>query len=235
MEPLEGKHIGLIPDGNRRWANEKGKKPWEGHIKGSNTLDDFIDWAIVKSKAKTLSIYSLSTDNISKRPVKEINNLIELYTNRFKELAETERVKKHSIKIRFPGNLNDLPEKLRSALQYAKEKTKDNDKHTINFLLPYGGRYEITEAMKSIAQEIKNKTMDLKDITQEQIENKLMVSGQYPDLVIRTAEKRLSNFLLWQTAYSEVFFVDKYWPDFSKEDFNHIKEEFMERKRTYGE
>lgn len=222
--PLKGKYIALIPDGNRRWAKENGKKPWEGHKKGAETLDKFIDWAIIKNKVKSLSVYSLSTQNLKERPAEEVKNLVELYIKKFQSLAEDERVK-DSIKIKFSGNLPSLPPKLKKVLDSVQKKTKDNSEHTINFLLPYGGRYEMTRTMRNIAEKVKDKAIDVKDITRDKIRENLLVREDQ-DLVIRTAEKRMSNFLIWQTAYSEIFFVDKNWPDFTEKDFNKIKKSF---------
>lgn len=233
MNPLEGKHIGLIPDGNRRWAKENNKDPEKGHKKGSEVLDNFIDWAIIQNKAEELTVYSLSTQNLIKRSQKEIEYLVDLYKKKFKELAEDERVK-GSIKVNFLGDLSNLPQTLKKTLKNVQEKTKDNKDHVINFLLPYGGREEITRAVKKIVTDMKDKAINAKDITEEKIQENLRINNDV-DLTIRTTEKRLSNFLPWQTTYSELFFVDKYWPELTEEDFEEIKKEFTARKRTYGE
>ncbi len=233
MNPIKGKHIGLIPDGNRRWAKENNKEPWEGHKKGSEVLDNFIDWAIVENDAEEVTVYSLSTQNLIKRPSEEVKFLVELYRRKFKALSEEERVE-DSIRIKFPGDLSSLPNTLKKTLKQVQEKTKDNRDHVINFLVPYGGREEITRAMKKIAKDVKNKALNAKEVTEEKIQENLRVKDDV-DLVIRTTEKRLSNFLPWQATYSELFFIDKYWPELTEEDFEEIKKEFAARKRTYGE
>lgn len=233
MNPLKGKHIALIPDGNRRWAEKNNKDVSEGHKKGSDTLDDFIDWSIIENGVEKVSVYSLSTQNLSKRPAEEVKHLVELYIDRFKGLVDDERIK-GSVKVKFPGDLSQLPQKLHETIEYVKEKTKENKEHVINFLLPYGGRYEITRAIKNIAKDVRDKTIDIGEITQDRVQENLLITDN-PDIVIRTTERRLSNFLIWQTAYSEIFFVDKYWPEFSRSDFKRIKKKFAQRKRTYGE
>lgn len=225
------KHIAVIPDGNRRWAKSKGFSIRDGYEAGARKAEDLLDWSIIKHDIPQITLYALSTENIDKRSFDELLILVEIYEKHFLTLANDERVHNNKIKLNFFGELALLPDRLLKAITYAANETKNYSEHEINFLMPYGGRWEIITALKKVLGE----SIDLNHIDEDTFSKHLVVRGFDPDLVIRTAERRLSNFLLWQTAYSEIFFVDKYWPEFTFNDFENILEEFSTRKRRFGQ
>lgn len=221
------KHIAIILDGNRRWAKEKGIMPWEGHKAGFDRLKDLFKW-IKELDIKELSLYCFSIQNFDRDP-NEIDFLMNIFEKAAKDIVKDKDVHKDKVKVRFIGRLNMLPEKVQKAAKKAMESTKDYDNYFINFCVAYGGREEIIDG---INKAIKNgvKKVDEKDFA------KYLYIQSDPDIVIRTSgEKRLSNFLTWHTTYSEWFFLDKYWPDFSKNDLIKIIDGFKKtRQRRFG-
>jgi undecaprenyl diphosphate synthase len=222
-------HIGIIVDGNRRWASKKGLPAFEGHMKGFSLLKEVANWCF-EYGIKFVSFYIFSIDNW-RRKKDEINYLLNEMIE--KKLFERDVVyfNKKNIKILVSGRLTNLPESLIKKIKNAINLTENNTSGTINFCLNYGGREEIIDALKKIIN---------KNIKKENINIELLRSNLYhpeipdPDLIIRTSEKRLSNFLCWQSIYSELNFIDKYWPDFTKRDLEESIKEFQKRKRRYG-
>ncbi len=224
------KHIAIIPDGNRRWARDRGLKPWDGHKVGAGLTEKMIDWCFIKYDIPHITVYGLSIENLKKRPKTELNRLMNIYKRQFRKLAKDERVHKHKIKVQVLGDISKFPKDVADAINYAMEKTKTYKKHILTFLMPYSGRYEIVKAIKDISKN------GFKNLTEKNFSQYLLTNGiGDPDLIIRTAERRMSNFMLWQSAYSEIFFMDKYWPDFALRDLENVLEEFSERERNFGE
>lgn len=231
METIDPKHIGIILDGNRRFAKKLMLEPWKGHEYGAKTLENIFDWAI-ELKLKELTLYCLSTENL-KRDKKEVNYLLDLFRKEFEDISKGKNIKKiekNKVKIVFIGDLDLLPKDLKEECLNLQKKTKKNNNLIVNFAMAYGGRLEIINAIKNI---IKNKTKE-DEITEDLIKQNLYLSDE-PDLIIRTGgDIRTSNFLPFQSVYSEWFFIDKLWPEFNKQDLIEIIEDFKKRKRNFG-
>lgn len=219
--------IGIIMDGNRRWAKEKGLPTLGGHKAGYKKLKEVISWA-QEAAVKNLIFYTFSTENWN-RAKKEVDYLMDIFkTALSKELDE---IKKKNVRIRFVGQRERFTDKLRLLMDNAEKETAHNTGYTVVFALSYGGRAEIIDAVNKIV----NKKID-EPVTEESFQQYLWTVGiPDPDIIIRTGgERRLSNFLPWQSVYSELFFTDTYWPDFNKEEFNTILKQFSERERRRG-
>lgn len=225
-------HIAIIMDGNRRWAKEKGKETSEGHKAGADNLEK-IAKDCNKLGVKILTVYAFSTENW-KRSKDEVSALMILLKNYLKKFSKN--ANKDNIKIRILGDISKLEPSLKKSINDAIEKTKNNTGLIINIAFNYGGRAEITNAMKKIAVKLENKEIKIEDINEELINQNLYTQNQPdPDLLIRPGgELRISNFLPWQLVYSEFYFTDKYWPDFSKEDLIEAIKAFNERNRKFG-
>ena len=225
-------HIAIIMDGNRRWAKSKGLPVALGHKQGAETLEKIVRYAN-KIGVKYLTVYAFSTENW-KRAEEEVKSLMLLfqgYIDKYSKIADTE-----NIKIQFLGDMTAFSGKLQKGVQNCIEKTKNNTGVVFNIALNYGGRLEIVNAVKSIAQKVK-----LNEIKIEQIDENLISDNLYtknmpdPDLLIRTSgEIRTSNFLPWQIVYSEFLFLDKYWPDFNEQDLDNAIIEYNKRTRKFG-
>ena len=222
-------HLGIILDGNRRWAKKKGLPLFEGHRRGLNNVQRIGDYC-AKKGIKILTLYTFSTENW-KRSKKEIGYLMKLFAESLSK-KNLEKLHERKIKLQIIGQKEKLPKFLQKRIKEAEELTKKNKERILNLAISYGGRPEIIQAVKNI---IKKKTPANK-ITEDLINKNLWTAGMpYPDLVIRTGGvKRLSNFLTWQTAYSEFYFTKKYWPEFSKKDLDKAFEEYSERERRFG-
>lgn len=228
MKQTNPQHVAIILDGNRRFAKRLMLEPWKGHEYGKEKVEDLIDYA-KELGIKEMTFYALSVENINSRPPKELEFLYKVFKKAFIELNR-EKIHNNQIRMKFIGNLELVPSDLRAECLKLEQATKDHDNMIVNFAIAYGGRQEITEAIKKI---IKNK-INPEDITEEVIEQNLLLQSQ-PDLVIRTGgEQRTSNFLPWQITYSELLFTDKMWPEFEKQDFIDCLEEFKQRKRRFG-
>jgi tritrans,polycis-undecaprenyl-diphosphate synthase [geranylgeranyl-diphosphate specific] len=229
------KHIAIIMDGNRRFARDLGIDPNLGHEKGRDKLKEVLEWCLDVG-VKILTVYAFSTENL-KRSRKEVNHLMRLFAENFRKMGEDERVHEHGIRVRVLGQRDLLPEDVREAIEYAEEKTKDYDNYFYNIAVAYGGREEIVTAIRSIAQDVKDGKMSVEGIDEEAFASKLYTADvPDPDLILRTSgEERISNFLLWQLAYSELYFVDVYWPGFRKLDFLRAIRSYQMRQRRYGE
>ena len=226
------KHIAIIMDGNRRWAREKGKDAKFGHKNGADNLDKLAHFAN-DIGLKYMTVYAFSTENW-KRAEEEVGALMVIlgnYLDYFSDKAETE-----NIKINILGDINRVDKKLQTKLLDAVEKTKNNTGLILNIAFNYGGRNEIVYAMKNIAKLIENKTITIDDIDEKLISRNLYTKEQPdPDLVIRTGgELRISNFLPWQSVYSELYFTNKYWPDFKNEDLLEAIAQYQKRNRRFG-
>lgn len=226
------KHIAIIMDGNRRWAKSKNMPVSFGHKEGAKTLEKIVRYAN-KIGIKYITVYAFSTENW-KRTTEEVialMNLFQSYLDDYSKRADSE-----NIKVKIIGNRQGLSEKMQKSIEKCMERTKDNTGITFNIALNYGGRDEITNAVKHIAEKIQNKEINIEDITEQMISDNLYTAEQPdPDLLIRTSgELRLSNFLPWQLAYTEFLFVDKNWPDFNEKDLDDAIEVYKRRNRKFG-
>ena len=218
-------HVAFIMDGNGRWGKQKKKGRNFGHINGVNTVKKIVKSSI-KFKIPFVTFYVFSTENW-KRPKTEINFLFKLITNYFKEELKT--VISNGIKINILGKINNLPIKIKCILLEAIKTTKNNKMITVNLAINYGSKDEILSSFKRI---IKKK----EKITKKTIEKNLYTKNiPNPDILIRTGtHKRLSNFMLWQLAYAEIYFLNKLWPDFNERDFKKVITDFHKEKRNFG-
>ncbi len=226
------KHIAIIMDGNRRWAKEKGIDTRLGHKAGAETLEKIAAFAN-EIGIKYMTVYAFSTENW-KRTKEEVGALMILLRTYLDKFLNKESLR--NIKIRVLGDIENLDKSLRESIEKIVEKSKNNTGLTLNIAFNYGGRAEITRAIKNISQKVKNNELKVENINEEIVSNNLYTSGEPdPDLLIRPGgELRISNFLLWQLAYTEFLFIDKYWPDFSEEDLLEAIKTFENRNRKFG-
>jgi tritrans,polycis-undecaprenyl-diphosphate synthase [geranylgeranyl-diphosphate specific] len=184
---------------------------------------------------KMLTVYAFSTENVG-RDKQEVEDLMRMFIQNFRKLAEDERIHKHKIRVKILGQRDLLPKDLREAIQYAEDRTKDYNEYFFNIAVGYGGREEILHAIRDVAQAVKDDKLKVDDITEKTFSEYLYTKDMPdPDLILRTSgEERISNFLLWQLAYSELYFSDVYWPGFRKIDFLRAVRAYQLRKRRYG-
>ena len=229
-------HIGVILDGNRRWASEHFMPSWAGHKFGADKVEDLLKWCL-DLKVKTITLYAFSTENFN-RSDREVHEIMRLFDERLKTIFSDERIHKNRVQIRAIGRINLLPESTQKLIRAVEEDTKDYDKHYLNIALAYGGRAEIVDATKKIVEEVKVGKISIDSIDEGTIEEHLYTAHlpkSDPDLIIRTSgEERLSGFLLWQGAYSELCFVDVFWPDFRRIDLWRAIRTYQQRERRYG-
>lgn len=232
------KHVALIMDGNRRWAEEKGLSSFEGHRRGEECLEPIVDEAI-KMGVAYLTFWAFSTENW-KRSKREVNFLLNLYRKQLDKKVDS--FHKKNVKVKVIGNLSMFPVDIQRKTKEWMRKTKDNRKITVNIALSYGGRDEIMRAISQLRASLKflprrqaGKVQSSK-LTMRDFEMYLDTAGQPdPDLLIRTGgEKRLSGFLLWQIEYTELYFTDLYWPDFTPGEFKKAILEYQRRRRRFG-
>ena len=223
------KHIAIILDGNRRYGIKKGNK-FLGHLEGAKNIEKLFKWC-EELQIKELTLYTFSTENFS-RPKEEVEYLMSLFRKQFKRLKDETKKKKNEKrnKINFIGRLYLFPEDIQKEMHDLMEKTKENKDLTIKFAVGYGGRAEIVDAVKQIFKKRDN----IDEIDENLIAKNLYLQSK-PDILIRPGgELRISNFLIWQCAYSELFFIEKLWPEFTKQDLEKIIEEFKKRNRRFG-
>lgn len=226
------KSISIILDGSRRFAKRLGLVPFKGHDYGAKKIENLFDWC-KELGIKELTLYCFSMENFN-RSKKEVDYLMNIFRREFKKLLKDKRVYEDKLKVNFIGRLWMLPKDLQAILQQLMEATKDHDNYKVNFALAYGGRAEIVDATKKIAQSVKEGKLDVKDINEEVFSKNVYLESE-PDLIIRTSdEKRLSGFLLWQGSYSELYFCHKLWPEFEKGDLIAAIEDYDRRKRRFG-
>lgn len=225
-------HIAIIMDGNRRWAKEKMLPIKVGHKEGANTIEKIVRYAN-KLGIKHVTAYAFSTENWkrSEEEVSALMSLLKQYLDEFSKKADTE-----NFRIRVLGDISVLRKDLQDSIYGAIERTKDNTGVSFNIALNYGGRDEIVKATKAIVQKVKNGELTLEDINENTLSNNMYTFDiPDPDLLIRTSgELRLSGFLIWQMAYTEFVFVDKYWPDFNEQDLDEAIEIYKKRVRKFG-
>jgi undecaprenyl diphosphate synthase len=231
MENLP-KHIAIIMDGNRRWAKDRGLETKDGHKAGAKALEDISEFCN-KIGIKYLTVYAFSTENW-KRTKEEVSALMLILKANIDSMLRKSDLK--NIRIRVIGEKENIPADIQKKIDKLVKKTKDNTGLVLNIAFNYGGRAELVHACKEIAQKIKNGEISTEDINENLISDNVYTAGMPdPDLMIRTSgEIRLSNFLPWQLVYSEFYFTDKLWPDFTEEDLNEAIDEYNRRNRKFG-
>lgn len=224
-------HVAIIMDGNGRWAEKRSLKRTKGHQKGAETLKKISEY-IFDKKVKILSVFAFSTENW-KRDKEEVDYLMDLFLKSFKDNFDS--LKKKGVKIIFSGVKYKLSDKVINAMNKMMKETENNANGIFNICLNYGGRIEIVEATKKICTDVLNNKISIDDITEE-CYNKYLFNDLEPiDLMIRTSgEYRLSNFMLWQMAYSELYFTNTLWPDFDEKEFDNALDVYNNRERRFG-
>lgn len=229
------KHVSIIMDGNRRFAWSKSSPVGLGHSEGKEKLKEVMDW-VLDLGIPYFTVYALSTENITEREDDELDVLYDLYVSGLHEISEDSRIHDRGVRVQVVGRLGMLPKRVRDAISHAEEVTSQYSEFTFTVCLAYGGREEIIDAVKSVAVDHASGNLDIDSIDSSEITNRMYASElPDPDLVIRTSgEERISNFLLWQIAYSELHFSDVFWPSFSKSDLYEAIESYQQRRRRYG-
>ena len=225
------RHIGIIMDGNGRWAKRKMLPRTAGHVAGSENFKTIARYCN-KIGVKFLTVYAFSTENW-KRPKEEVDAIMNLLR---KYLKDSTNFKEENIKLKFIGKLSELPEDIRELMAKAEEESKDATGLTVNMAVNYGGREEILHAVRLIGEDIKNGKLTVDELTEDDISKRIYTASQdEPDFIIRpSGEYRLSNFLVWQSAYAEFWFSDVLWPDFSTKDLDRAIDAFNKRDRRFG-
>ena len=229
-------HIALILDGNRRWAKRHLSMPKKGHWKGADAVENLLDWC-EEFDIKIVTLYALSAENLERKD-EELEYLYELIRMRLEKLFNDPRIHRDKMRVKGIGRIELLPESIKKILEQLDKATKNYNRHFLNIALAYGGQYELVDAVKKIGKKIKDGSLDIDEINKEEIESNLYTSHlpqSSPDMVLRTSgEKRLSGFLMWQSAYSELVFMDIFWPEFRKIDLMRAIRTYQERRRRLG-
>lgn len=229
-------HIAIILDGNRRWASGKEISPWIGHRKGAEKVEQLLDWC-EELGVKFVTLYAFSTENFRRSPV-EVEEIMKIAEEEFLRLLTNERIHRSKVHVKVIGRVNLLPKNLQKLIADVEKATANYDKQFLNIAFAYGGRAEIVDAAKIIAEKVKDEELKLSEVDEDLFEKFLYTAhlpNQEPDMIIRTSgEERLSGFLLWQSAYSELAFLDVFWPDFRFIDLLRAIRTFQTRKRRYG-
>lgn len=228
------KHLAIIMDGNRRFAMEMGLDPVSGHVVGRDRLEEIMGWCLDVG-IRVLTVYAFSTENLKRDP-EEVRALMDLFELNFRRAGDDERAHKHRIRVRAIGQLSLLPKRVQDAIRYAEERTRGYNQYFFNIAVAYGGREEIIAAIRKIAREVAEGKIRAEDIDERTVSSHLYTSDlPDPDLILRTSgEERVSNFLLWQLAYSEFYFTDVYWPGLRKVDFLRAIRSYQSRRRRFG-
>ena len=230
-------HIAVILDGNRRWAASRGRYDFDGHLEGAKKAEEFFEWCRELKGLKTITLYVFSTENF-RRPSEEVKHLMEIIKGYLEKLAVDKRIHESEVRVKVIGRIDLLPEEIREAVRKVEEATKNYSRRYLNLAIAYGGRAEIVDALKQIAEEVREGRLTPDQLSEEVVEKFLytgFLPNPHPDLIIRTSgEERLSNFLLWQGAYSELCFLDVYWPGFEKKDLYRAIRIYQQRKRRFG-
>jgi len=229
-------HVGIILDGNRRWASKHGYPPWLGHRFGAEKVEEVLKWCL-KLGVKTVTLYAFSTENF-KRPPREVEELFKLFEEKLKQLLSIREIHDYHVRVKVIGSLELIPEKLRRLIEEIEAKTANYREHWLNIALAYGGRREIVDAVRKIAKFVKEGSLNPEEIDEELLQKFLYTAhlpNPEPDLIIRTSgEERLSGFLLWQSAYSELCFLEVYWPEFREIDLLRAIRVYQSRQRRFG-
>ncbi len=226
------KHIGIILDGNRRFAKKLMKEPWKGHEWGAKKVEKLFEWC-KDVGVKELTLYAFSMQNFN-RPKKEFDYLMNVFKEFFDDAKNNPALHENKIRVRFIGRIGLFPAEVHEKMVALMEATKDYDSYFVNFAMAYGGREEIVDAVKKIGRQLEKGEITADDVDEELLGRNLYLNDE-PDLIIRTGgDHRTSNFLVWQSWYSEWFFLEKTWPEFEKEDLVACIAEFRQRERRFG-
>lgn len=229
-------HVGIILDGNRRWAYKHGYPPWLGHKFGAEKVEEVLRWCLSLG-VKTVTLYAFSTENF-KRPQREIEELFKLFQEKLLKLLSVREIHDYHVRVKFIGALELLPEELKGLIDEIESKTANYEEHWLNIALAYGGRREIIDAVRKIAKLVETGSLKPEEIDEELLQKFLYTAylpNPEPDLIIRTSgEERLSGFLLWQSAYSELCFLEVYWPEFREIDLLRAIRVYQSRQRRFG-
>lgn len=229
-------HVALILDGNRRWAKRNLNLTKQGHWKGADAVENLLDWC-EEFDIRIITLYALSAENLNRKD-EELEYLYELIETRLHKLYNDSRIHRTKMRVKAMGRTELLPESIKEILRKLDEATLGYDNHFLNIAIAYGGQDELIDAVKKIGEKIQDGKINPKDIDKKEIESNLYTSHlpqSSPDMILRTSgEKRLSGFLLWQSAYSELVFMDIFWPDFRKIDLMRAIRMFQKRKRRSG-
>lgn len=229
-------HIAVILDGNRRWARKNMYIQKLGHARGADRVEDLIDWCR-ELGVKIITIYGLSTENLEKRQ-DEINYLFELMEDKLRKLLNEPKLHRYKMRVKSIGNVDNLPKSMQDILAKLDRVTRGYDGMYFNIALAYGGQTELVDAVKKIAKMVKDDKISIDEIDKELIDASLYTSHlpqPEPDLILRTSgEQRLSGFLIWQSAYSELVFMDIFWPEFRKIDLMRAIRTYQKRQRRFG-
>jgi len=230
-------HVAIILDGNRRWASRRSLNPWIGHHYGAEKIEELLRWCL-DLDVKSITLYAFSTENFQRSP-KEVEVIMRIAEEKLREILENESIHKNKVRVKAIGRLDLLPKKLQEMIRRVEESTKDYDERFLNVALAYGGRAEIVDATRKIAQKVESGELTPEEINEQLFEKYLYTAHmpkQDPDLIIRTSgEERLSGFLSWQSAYSELCFLDINWPDFRRIDLLRAVRTYQRRKRRFGQ
>jgi len=226
------RHLAIILDGNRRYAKKLQMKPWKGHKFGLRKLAELFDWCS-ELGIRELTLYAFSTENFN-RDKREVQFLFDLFKNEFRKMESDKRFLDKDIKVNIIGNISMFPKDISDMMLKLVEKTKGKKSLVVNFALAYGGRQEIVEATRKILEKVKNKKIKPEDVDEKLLSDNMYLKSE-PEIVIRPGgEIRTSNFLTWQSVYSEWFFIDKLWPEFTKDDLIRILDDYKKRERRFG-
>ncbi len=229
-------HLALILDGNRRWAKKNLSMKNIGHWRGADAVENLLDWC-EEFDIKIITLYALSAENLDRKD-DELEYLYKLIKNRLEKLCEDPRIHRNKMRVKAIGRIELLPESIKEVLRRLDELTKNYNDHFLNIAIAYGGQDELVDAVKKIGDKLNQGRLKIDDINKQEIESNLYTSHlpqSSPDLILRTSgEKRLSGFLMWQSAYSELVFMDILWPEFRKIDLMRAIRTFQKRKRRLG-
>jgi len=222
-------HIAVIPDGNRRWANKHNKPEWYGHVAGAEKLEKVLDWCLEHPEIKMISVYALSTENLN-RSKKELNKLWWVYEKNFRKILKSEKIRDNSVRVNILGDSGIWRSDVRQAAKAVEKATSNYANIIWNIMIAYGSQFEILSAIKKVVKAGVKAVPPLRNSFV-----KYLMINRPVDLIIRTGGQcRLSNFLLYQAAYSEIYFSDTLWPDFSRKEFEKILRWFWIQKRKFG-
>lgn len=227
-------HIGIILDGNRRFARSINIPMEKGYLRGQQKLEDVLEW-LWDLGVKVVSVWVFSTENFT-RDLEQVSTIMRIAEESTIKIREDDKVHSRGVKIRYSGDKKALPDSLQAQIRETEKKTEQYENHILNVCLAYGGREEMTTAVKRIAKLVKENKLDIEEITESIIDQNLYTNGlPDPDLIIRTSGSvRLSGFLMWQSIYSELFFTDVMWPALRRVDLLRAIRSFQGRKRNYG-
>ncbi|MFH1095203.1 MAG: polyprenyl diphosphate synthase [Candidatus Micrarchaeota archaeon] len=225
------RHVAIIPDGNRRWAKKRGLDPLEGHRRGIDLMGEVLKWARAH-QVRTVSFWAFSSENFN-RDKEEVEGLFKAFETNLQKVLQEGDFDKYGVRVRFIGDIERFPPRIRQGVREVERKTAKHDKYFVNLFIGYGGRPELVHMARRVAKDF---AFHPDKIDEQAVAERLWTSGvPDPDLIIRTSgEQRISGFMPFQSAYSELYFCQKLWPDFRKSDFSAALAEFRRRKRRWG-